>query len=154
MKNNFTHYELCVEASSYLRNKGIVPFNKCQYVVCELARVGECPDAFGFNSVSTQLIEVKVSRADFLADKNKYWRKNPDMGLGNHRSYLCPEGIIQKEDLPKDWGLLWINERGIITEIVRPFWQKSSKEQEVRLMTSILRREGIRPQIFNYNKNK
>ena len=81
-----------------------------------LERVGESPDAFGFSGSSTQLIEVKVSRSDFLSDKKKYWRKYPEHGIGKFRSYLCPEGLIEEKDLPKYWGLLWINEKGKITE--------------------------------------
>ena len=77
----FSHRDLCFKATKYLRNKGIQPFHKSQYVVCELERVGESPDAFGFGGSSTQLIEVKVSRSDFLSDKKKYWRKYPE-----HRS--------------------------------------------------------------------
>ena len=54
-----------------MRRRGIVPYNRCSYVVIELEHVGECPDVWGVSSGQTQLIEVKVSRSDFLADKKK-----------------------------------------------------------------------------------
>ena len=92
----FSHRDLCFKATKYLRNKGIQPFHKCQYVVCELERAGEIPDAFGFGGSSTQLIEVKVSRSDFLSDKKKYRRKYPEHGIGKFRSDLCPEGLIKE----------------------------------------------------------
>ena len=146
----FLHRDLCFKATKYLRNKGIQPFHKSQYVVCELERVGESPDAFGFGGSSTQLIEVKVSRSDFLSDKKKYWRQYPEHGIGKFRSYLCPEGMIKEKDLPKYWGLLWVNEKGKITEIVKPEAQPCNHIEELNLIVSILRREGIAPRIFSY----
>jgi hypothetical protein len=151
-RKTFTHRELCLEAAKYLRKRGIHPFHKSQYVVCELERVGECPDAFGFGASSTQLIEVKVSRADFLSDKNKLWRTKPEIGLGIYRSYLCPEGIIHIDDLPESWGLLWIDQKGEIVQIAQAKQQQSNHIEELNLIVSILRREGISPKIFNYKK--
>lgn len=145
-----THRELCKIASKYLRNHGIQPFHRCQYVVCELERVGECPDAFGWGGSTTQLIEVKVSRSDFLSDKKKMWRKNPQYGLGRFRSYLCPEGVIKVEDLPDHWGLLYADEKGKITIIKEPEFQECNHIEEINLITSILRRENIKPRVFSY----
>lgn len=148
----FSHRYLCLKASKYLRKNGIQAFHRCQYVVCELERAGECPDAFGFGGSSTQLIEVKVSRSDFLSDKKKYWRKYPENGIGRFRSYLCPEGLIRETDLPKYWGLLWINDNGDISEIVKAEAQECNHIEEINLITSLLRREGIPPRIFSYKK--
>ena len=147
-----THRELCVIAARYLRSQGIQPFHKCQYVVCELERVGECPDAFGFSWGSTQLIEVKVSRPDFLSDKKKYWRIHPEFGLGKYRSYLCPVEIIKESDLPPKWGLMHYNDKNKIEVVVYPQEQECNVYEEQRLLYSILRREGIKPQIFSYKK--
>lgn len=149
-----THRDLCFKASRYLKNKGLQPYHRCQYVVCELERAGESPDAFGFGGSTTQLIEVKVSRSDFLSDKKKFWRKIPEHGLGKFRSYLCPEGIIKESDLPENWGLLWIDDKGKITEIVKPNSQDSNHTEELNLVVSILRRENISPKIFSYKKYK
>lgn len=149
-----THRELCLKAAKYLRNKGIQPFHKCQYVVCELERLGESPDAFGWGGSTTQLIEVKVSRSDFIADKKKFWRKYPNKGLGKYRSYLCPEGLILKHELPKHWGLLYVTENGKVKIVKEPKPQKSRRIDEINLITSILRRNNINPQIFNYKKYK
>lgn len=149
-KSTFTHRELCIKAAKYLRSKGIQPFHKCRYSVCELERVNECPDAFGWGSGTTQLIEVKVSRNDFLADKKKQWRYHPHLGLGKYRSYLCPEGLIKPEELPDYWGLLYINEKGKISETVKAFSQECEHLEEIGLITSIFRRENIKPQMFSY----
>lgn len=150
----FSHRQLCKIAANVLKNKGIKPFHRCQYVVCELERHGECPDAFGFSSASTQLIEAKVSRSDFLSDKKKLWRKFPENGLGNFRSYLCPNGLINIEDLPEKWGLLWVDEYEQVKEIKAPQFQQSSHVSELNLAMSIMRREGISSRIFSYKNYK
>lgn len=150
MEFEITHRSLCIKGSKYLKNKGIQPFHKCQYVVCELERVGECPDVFGWGGCTTQLIEVKVSRADFLSDKKKPWRGNPIYGIGRNRSYLCPTGLIKIGELPKNWGLLYIDEKAKITIVKAASYQQCNDCEEINLITSILRRENIRPQIFNY----
>ena len=149
-----THRELCIKAARYLRYQGIVPFVRCQYVVCELERLGESPDAYGWTNGTTQLIEVKVSRNDFLSDQKKHWRITPRKGLGKYRSYLCPEGLISPNELPEDWGLLYVNKEGKIDIIKTPVMQKSNTQAEIAVITSILRREGIKPQIFSYKKYK
>lgn len=149
-----THRNLCIKAAKYLKSKGIVPFSRCQYVVCELERQGESPDAFGFSSATTQLIEVKVSRSDFISDRYKHWRKHPAEGLGSHRCYMCPEGLIRPKDLPDKWGLLWVDESGNITVLVEPERQESNSVEELRLAMSMLRREGIKPQVFSYKNYK
>jgi hypothetical protein len=150
---NMTHRELCIRAATYLRNQGIQPFHRCQYAVVELERVGECPDAFGWGGSTTQLIEVKISRSDFLSDKKKLWRKQPEYGLGRFRSYLCPEGLISPDELPQNWGLLYMNGKKI-TRIQDALWQASNNVEEINLITSILRREGIKPRTFSYKNYK
>lgn len=152
--NNLSHRDLCVKAAKYLRYTGIHSFHKCQYVVCELDRVGECPDAFGISSRSTQLIEVKMSRSDFLVDKKKYWRKYPELGLGEFRSYMCPIGIIKENDLPEKWGLLYVSNEGKITIIKNPEIQSNNYKEERCILLSLLRREGIMPRVFSYRKYK
>ena len=149
-----THRELCIKAAKYLRNKGIQPFHKCVYAVCELERVGESPDAFGFGGSTSQMIEVKISRSDFLSDKKKYWRKFPYYGLGRFRSYMCPEGLIKETELPEKWGLLYISEKGKIIKIKEPELQECNHMAELQLAASILRREGIKPQVFSYKNYK
>jgi hypothetical protein len=149
-----THRELCIKAASYLRNTGIQPFHKCQYVVCELERIGESPDAFGLGGSTTQLIEVKISRSDFLSDKKKFWRRNPESGLARFRSYLCPEGMIKESELPINWGLLYVSDKGKISIIKTPKYQECSNIEELQLITSILRRENVKPQIFSYKNYK
>lgn len=70
---------------------------------------GERCDALLFNSMSSFLIETKVSRADFLADKKKSFRAKPEDGVGEYRYYACPIGLISIEELPEKWGLIYVD---------------------------------------------
>ena len=75
---------------------------------------GEEPDAIGWRpSGDSFLIEVKVSRSDFLADKKKLHRINPETGMGKTRFILCPKEMIQPNEVPGGWGLLWATESQI-----------------------------------------
>lgn len=79
----------------------------------------EQADVVGFRSTCSAIIEVKVSRGDFLADKNKPERQNDGAGLGVYRFYLCPTGLIKPDELPPKWGLLHSDGREVI-EVVKP----------------------------------
>ncbi|MNW41813.1 hypothetical protein D3C74_189670 [compost metagenome] len=47
--------------------------------------------------------EVKVSRGDFLGDQK--WPGY--MAYCNKFSFVCPKGLIQKDELPEEVGLIW-----------------------------------------------
>ena len=52
------------------------------------------------------LVECKVSRGDFLADREKPCRKKPEKGVGSERFYLTPPALLKIGELPAGWGLL------------------------------------------------
>jgi hypothetical protein len=149
MNHSNRHRELCVLAAKWLRcSKLRGP--SCPYVVVELVTAGqESPDVFGWNYWATVLIEVKVSRSDFLADAKKRFRQHPEEGVGAFRYYCSPEGLIKETDLPKSWGLLWDTD-GKIELIKEAERQPTSAQAEVALLSSIMRREGIKAKLFNY----
>jgi hypothetical protein len=70
---------------------------------------GEYPDVIGFCSGPSVVVEVKANRSDFMADKVKMFRRYPEQGMGKWRYYLCPEGLIKKEELPEGWGLIYVS---------------------------------------------
>lgn len=145
------HRKLCIIASKYIRSqKGLIQ----PYSVCELERVGESPDAFGWGRGSTILIEAKYSRADFLSDKKKHFRIYREQGVGDFRYYICPTGLIKEHELPVFWGLLYVDEKGKITPIKNAKKQESSKAEELKIICSIITREGIKPQLFSYKNYK
>lgn len=100
----------------------------------------EIPDIIGFASGSSTIIEVKISRSDFLKDKKKSFRYIPQLGMGNYRFYACPDGLIKESEIPENWGLIYINKKKKCEIIKEPERQISNTFAEHRFMYSILRR--------------
>ncbi len=104
------HSQLCEIAAKWLQKKSPV---KCPVVMIEMkSYCPEQPDVIGFTGSESVLLEIKCSRADFKRDAKKFWREHPEMGVGDLRLYVCPTGLIQPEELPEKWGLVWIDEKG------------------------------------------
>lgn len=117
----------------------------CAAVITEMATAArETPDAIGWRMNQTTLIECKTSRADFLADRNKAFRVQSEMGAGNLRYFLACEGLIQIEELPANWGLLEVRQRKI-RKIIEATAQTARRETEACLLLSALRRIGQNP---------
>jgi len=72
---------------------------------------GERPDAIGWRSSHSILIECKTSRADFRVDASKPFRRDATRGMGSLRFFMAPVGIIRATELPAGWGLLEVGER-------------------------------------------
>ena len=137
-----THAQLVEKAVRWLRRY------RCGVVLSEQACVsGEMPDAIGWKrACHSVLIECKVTRSDFLADRAKPFRLKPEQGVGCERFYLVAAGLVRHEELPQGWGLLEHN-RGKIEMI-----QASGKNQrsatgfryEMNLLLASLRRVEVR----------
>lgn len=137
-----THAQLVEKAVAWLRSY------RCGIVLSEQAcSSGEMPDAIGWKKAChSVLVECKVSRADFLADREKPWRKKPAKALGCERFYMAPAGLLRLEDLPTGWGLLEVKNRKV--EIM----QLSEKNlrtatgfrYEMNLLLASLRRVEVR----------
>jgi hypothetical protein len=97
-----THAQLVEKAVRWLRSY------RCGVVLSEQACAsGEMPDAIGWKrACHSVVVECKVTRADFLADRTKPFRIKPENGVGCERFYLAPGGLIGGDELPKGWGLL------------------------------------------------
>ena len=86
------------------------------------AKSNEMPDALGWSSDGSFLVEVKISKADFLADAKKPFRQNPETGMGKFRYYLFPYELfdqIPREQLPEGWGIVTMKENGFRPQQVR-----------------------------------
>lgn len=102
-----THDELCLLAEKFLKRNGFgVTFHDKYRAVTD---TGELPDCMGFRTGVSCLIECKTSRADFLADKKKQFRIDPNKGMGDWRFFLAPKGLLKEDDLPEGWGLLEVS---------------------------------------------
>jgi len=119
------HAELCEVAKKWLVRNNSQGGHGCGVALseCRSGWGGEIPDAIGFRAMDskteTVVVEVKVSRSDFLADAKKPHRAD-GAGMGVYRYYMCPEGLIQVSDLPPRWGLLWVNSRGHVKPMAGP----------------------------------
>ena len=137
-----THAQLVERAVSWLRSY------RCGVVLSEQACVsGEMPDAIGWKQAChSVLVECKVTRGDFLADREKPFRQKPEKGVGSERFYLTPPGLVKTGELPTGWGLLEYR-RGLIEMV-----QASAKNlratagfrYEMNLLLASLRRVEVR----------
>jgi hypothetical protein len=137
-----THAKLVSIAVRWLRRY------RCGVVLSEQACVnGEMPDAIGWKKAChSVLVESKVSRGDFLADRGKPFRLNPEIGVGSERYYLASRGMIRTEELPAGWGLLEVCGREV--ERVKPSAKNLRSEvgfgYEMNLLLASLRRVEVR----------
>lgn len=121
----WTHQELVERAVKWLRKPHGKGGTGCHVAVSEFPTgyTGEIPDAIGFRAHTEHLggsvvCEVKVSRGDFLADNKKPHRNGEVLGVGQHRFYVAPQGLIKPDELPQNWGLVEVNNRGFTKCIV------------------------------------
>jgi len=119
-----THADLCALAVRWLKRPQSAGGHGCLVAISEARPEGngECPDAIGFRAGwndGSVLVECKVSRSDFLADKSKPHRQ-PGCGMGTWRYYMAPAGLLKVSDLPERWGLLEVNARGHVVALSGP----------------------------------
>jgi len=54
--------------------------------------------------------EIKVRRADFVLDVQRFMNKHEHaLALSHEFYYICPWGLIDKEEVPEQSGLMWID---------------------------------------------
>jgi hypothetical protein len=121
---------------------------RCGVVLSEQACIsGEMPDAIGWKrACHSVLVESKVSRADFLADRDKPFRQEPAMGVGCERYYMAPRGLIRIEELPAGWGLLEVRGQEIerVKVSAKNLRSATGFQNEMNLLLASLRRVEIR----------
>lgn len=139
-----THADLVRIAARWLKKTV-----RCGVVLAEPPSMdGESPDAIGWRSGYSALVECKVSRSDFLADLRKPHRVR-DSRLAIRCYYLTPVGLLRPEEVPHPWGLLEAAGRcvRVVREVPERFkgdWldERSADDvrREVRLLWAELRR--------------
>lgn len=124
--------------------KGNMYCSKCNIIVTEITTfASEKPDVLGFaNDTNTVMLEAKISRADFLKDSKKPFRKNPETGMGNFRLYITPVGLITPNELPENWGLIEVDKKDKCKIIEYAKRQTSNIENEFLVLKSVIRRNG------------
>jgi hypothetical protein len=137
-----THEKLVGRAVTWLRKYG------CGVVLSEQSCAsGETPDAIGWKrACHSVVIECKISRADFLADRDKPFRQKSEKGMGCERFYLASTGLISAHELPTGWGLLEL--RGREVSVAAPASKKMRAavgfRHEMNLLLASMRRVEVR----------
>lgn len=142
----FTHAELVQIGAKWAQTSHGV-------VLPEFVYVGspEIPDVLAFHSDYSSMIEVKISRADFLRDKKKFFRYDESQGMGNYRYYLAPRGLIHERELPDGWGLIEVGPTGHARKSVWALRKDTNLEAERRILYAYARRavvKGVHGQIM------
>jgi hypothetical protein len=137
-----THAQLVERAVRWLRGY------RCGVVLSEQACVsGEMPDAIGWKQANhSVLVECKVTRADFLADRGKPFRQKPEQGVGGERFYLTPSALVKPEELPAGWGLLELRRTRVemVQASARNLRSATGLHYEMNLLLASLRRVEVR----------
>ncbi len=138
-----THAQMVDLAVAWLRRY------RCGIVLSEQACAsGEVPDAIGWKGkCRSVVVECKISRADFLADRGKPFRLNQEIALGCERFYMAPAALIAPQELPPGWGLLECLGRKVeirVRPARRSLRTAAGMEFEMNLLLASLRRVEIR----------
>lgn len=154
-----THADLVKLAHGWLTRPHSKKGPGCTIAVTETQNgiSSEVPDALGWRPFGSRrgsiLVEVKVSRQDFLADKNKPHRKDENKGMGVFRYYLAPKGVITEADLPAKWGLIEVvgdKTLKVVAGHVLAHWSsdckewefETNKEAELSMLAMVVARTG------------
>lgn len=141
-KRKLSHDDLVERAVKWLKTK------RYPIVCTEIASGRETADAVGFNGRWSCLIECKTSLSDFYSDRKKFFRREPQYGIGQSRYYMCEKNLIdlERHSIPEGWGLLYVC--GKVVRKVRDSavfnnhadgWSSLSAERT--LLLSLLRRQ-------------
>jgi hypothetical protein len=126
---------------------------RCTVVLSELKTCNsEIPDGLGFKAVGGEsiLVECKTTRADFLSDKKKFFRRNEWAGMGDKRFFMTPTGLVAPEEVPGPWGLIEVypdSQRAHITKQAEKI-EGTNKNAEVSMLVSAIRRLELSTAVF------
>lgn len=124
---NLTHKEVAIAATKFIKN-----FFGCDLAAWEFSggyQDEQC-DGYCLNRRGSHVIEAKVSRADFLADRKKPHRADPANSVGQYKFYAVPEtpGIIKEGEIPQNWGLIYVDAK----KRCSLFWNMPPKVRQER----------------------
>lgn len=140
-----THAELVTIAVRWLRRT-----KRCSVVLQEPpAQCAQSPDAIGWASAFSFLVECKVSRSDFFADQKKHGRQRGPRPAWRCY-YLTPPWLLSPTEVPESWGLLETRGTGvrIVREVPQSILMADDRSSdalrfELRLLFAELRRYHV-----------
>lgn len=147
MSGSPLHSEIQLAVARWIRHQHSGPnrYSGCSVVAIDPVTCAyEQPDVIGWQSCESVLVEVKVSRADFMRDKKKNHRVWTE-GIGNFRWYAAPVGMLKPDEIPEGWGLLeWDGKRVTMAkDCTKRTLEKWSLLEERRILVSLLRRKPL-----------
>lgn len=104
-----TERELQEDLSEFLRNSGLLTFTEIQIPNMHSSRadvIAMTPHRYSTKDI--RIYEVKLTRSTWISD-NKYQKY---LNCCNKLYIACPKGIISKDELPKEVGLITRNDNG------------------------------------------
>lgn len=135
MMGGHTHASLVMAAAIWLRGS-----RRCKAVLTEIASCyDEIPDVIGWlGGGSSIVVEVKISREDFLRDARKPFRRHPERGMGIYRYFFVPRGLLQPGDVPRNFGLAELRgERVFILRKPVPFAEYNWRNEMHLLVSAV-----------------
>jgi hypothetical protein len=147
-----THAELVASACQWLKRSNDVVITDMK------SDASETPDAIGWKSGVSTLVECKASVSDFKADQRKYFRRRVEYGMGVYRYYMTPAGLLSKDDVPENWGLVEITGSKYKVKRASCIFRPDNYEEQ-RLLTSALRRvchnapDGVNVRCYTHRQN-
>lgn len=145
------HNELAGRLAEWLRRQGRVTWENIELLVprCEGGRQAIRPDVFSLastydeNRINPCVHEVKVSRADFLADVAKPEKRAGYSQVAEVFYYVGPAGMIDASEVPSDCGLLLETSMGEFA------LAKRAKKRRVALTSHHFMNLILKPGSFN-----
>jgi hypothetical protein len=133
MNDGIKHGDLVQKAGAWLKKRYPIVFTEM------VTWASQVPDVIAFNSSVSALVECKVSRSDFKKDFKKRHNIDPTQSVGQLRWYFVPSGLVSKDELPVNWGLLELRDDKIY-ETIKPNKQHANIDSERIILVSAIRR--------------
>lgn len=74
---------------------------------------------------AVKVIEIKVSRSDFMVEINKPKKRRAALRLSNLFYFCVPKGLLKIEEIPVECGLLEVQEDGSLVETIHAPYRES-----------------------------
>ncbi len=110
------HHELGGRLAQHLQGKGLHTWENVEFINPDWTQprrwgsvrpdVFACLPSLKAESAAPAIYEVKVRRADFLSDLAKPEKREAYAQLAEAVYYCCPDGLIDKAEMPDGFGLL------------------------------------------------
>lgn len=145
------HHDLASRLALWLRDKGRITWENIELSTGPGAEASACvrPDVYSMEKTKNPakmnpvVHEVKVSRADFLADLKKPEKRAGYARFSDSVCYVAPPGMINPEEVPDGCGLLEERAPGQFTLV------KRAKGKKVTLSARDFMNLILKPGVFH-----